>query len=85
MRIVMRNEGGGFAASIYGVMPQSGIFLLSRIRRLSVCKKDFSLALEMTIRESNVYQSPVTSILPDYTIFAQEKPPECLLRGVVIF
>ena len=38
MRIVMRNEGGGFATSIYGVMPQNGIFLLSRIRRLSFCR-----------------------------------------------
>ena len=28
------------------------VFLLSHIHRLSVCKEDFSLALEMTIRES---------------------------------
>ena len=51
MRIVMRNEGGGFATSIYGVMPQNGIFLLSRIRRLSFCKEDFSTSLEMTMWE----------------------------------
>ena len=55
MRIVMRNEGGGFAASIYGVMPQSGIFLLSRIRRLSFCKEDFQASLEMTMREKHSY------------------------------
>ena len=28
------------------------LFLLSHIHRLSVCKEDFSLTLEMTIRES---------------------------------
>ena len=55
MRIVMRNEGGGFAASIYGNMPQSGIFLLSRILRLSFCKEDFSTPLEMTMREKHSY------------------------------
>ena len=51
----MRNEGGGFAASIYGNMPQSGIFLLSRIRRLWFCKEDFSTSLEMTMREKHSY------------------------------
>ena len=55
MRIVMRNEGGGFAASIYGNMPQSGIFLLSRILRLSFGKEDFSTSLEMTMREKHSY------------------------------
>ena len=55
MRIVMRNEGGGFVASIYGVMPQNGIFLLSRILRLSFCKEDFSTSLEMTMREKHSY------------------------------
>ena len=55
MRIVMRNEGGGFASSIYGVMPTNGIFLLSRIRRLWFCKEDFSTSLEMTMREKHSY------------------------------
>ena len=55
MRIVMRNEGGGFAASIYGVMPQNGIFLFSNTRRASVCKEDFSTSLEMTMREKHSY------------------------------
>ena len=32
--------------------PWCYVFLLSNILRLAVCKKDFSLALEMTIRES---------------------------------
>ena len=32
------------------------------MHRLSVCKKDFSLTLEMTIQESDVSQSPVTSL-----------------------
>ena len=40
-------------------MPWCYVFLLSHMRRLSDCKKDFSLALEMTIRESD--QPPVTS------------------------
>ena len=55
MRIVMRNEGGGFAASLYGVMLQNGIFLLSRIRRLSFCEEDFSTSLEMTMQEKHSY------------------------------
>ena len=38
----------------------------------------------MTIRESNVYQSLVTSRLPDYTIFTQEKPSKRSLRGSCI-
>ena len=33
------------------------VFLLSHILRLSVCKEDFSLTLEMTIRKSDVSQS----------------------------
>ena len=33
------------------------VFLRSHRRRLSVCKEDFSLTLEMTIRESDVSQS----------------------------
>ena len=32
------------------------VFLLSHMHRLSVCKKDFSLALEMTIRERDIPQ-----------------------------
>ena len=55
MRIVMRNEGGGFAVSIYGNMLQSGIFLLLRILQLSFCKEDFSTSLEMTMREKHSY------------------------------
>ena len=42
--------------------PWCYVFLLSHMHRLSVCKKDFSLALEMTIRESDVSQSP--SLIP---------------------
>ena len=38
--------------------PWCYVFLLSHIYRLSICKKDFSLALEMTIRESDFSQSP---------------------------
>ena len=34
--------------------PWCYVFLLSHIFRLAVSKKDFSFALEMTIRESNV-------------------------------
>ena len=101
----MRNEGGGFAANIYGAMPENSIqvtshsvlipafklvmatlsrivipsaaegsflhcgqyrigtgretmscchvYLRSHRRRLSVCKEDFSLTLEMTMRESS--------------------------------
>ena len=33
--------------------PWCCVFLLSHIHRFSVCKKDFSLSLEMTIRESD--------------------------------
>ena len=33
--------------------PWCYVFLLSRILRLAVCKKDFSTSLEMTIRESH--------------------------------
>ena len=33
------------------------VFLLSHMHRLSVCKKDFSLALEMTIREKGIPKS----------------------------
>ena len=32
-------------------VPGCYVFLLSHIHRLSVCKEDFSLALEMTIRD----------------------------------
>ena len=39
-------------------MSCSYIFLRSHRRRLSICKENFSLALEMTIRESDVSQSP---------------------------
>ena len=46
----------------------------------------------MTIRESDVYQSlvtshqsPVTNILSDYTIFTQEKPSKRSLRGFRVF
>ena len=34
--------------------PWCCVFLRSHIHRFPVCKKDFSLALEMTIRESDV-------------------------------
>ena len=37
--------------------PGCYVFLLSHILRLSVCKEDFSLTLEMTIRKSDVSQS----------------------------
>ena len=37
--------------------PWCYVFLLSHILRLSVCKEDFSLTLEMTIRKSDVSQS----------------------------
>ena len=37
--------------------PWCYVFLLSHILRLSVCKEDFSLTLEMTIRGSDVSQS----------------------------
>ena len=37
------------------------VFLLSHIHRLSVCKKDFSTSLEMTIRGADVSQLLVTS------------------------
>ena len=37
--------------------PRCYVFLLSNILRLSVCKEDFSLTLEMTIRKSDVSQS----------------------------
>ena len=33
------------------------VFLLSHMHRLSVCKKDFSLSLEMTIREKGIPKS----------------------------
>ena len=37
--------------------PWCYVFLLSHILRLSVCKEDFSLTLEMTIRKSDISQS----------------------------
>ena len=37
------------------------VFLLSHIHRLSVCKKDFSTSLEMTLRGADVSQLLVTS------------------------
>ena len=36
--------------------PWCYVFLLSHILRLSVCKEDFSLTLEMTIRKSDISQ-----------------------------
>ena len=54
--------------------PWCYVFLLSHILRLSVCKEDFSLTLEMTIRGSDVFQSlgllvtaPYSSILTSTT------------------
>ena len=41
--------------------PWCYVFLLSNILRLSVCKKDFSATLSMTIRKSSSLQSPATS------------------------
>ena len=38
------------------------VFLRSHSRSLSVCKEDFSLTLEMTIRESDVSKSPSLSV-----------------------
>ena len=40
-----------------GKMPCWYVFLHSHRRRLSVCKEDFSLALEMTIREKGIPKS----------------------------
>ena len=37
--------------------PWCCVFLLSHMHRLSVCKKDFSLTLEMTIREKGIPKS----------------------------
>ena len=39
-------------------MPCCYVFLRSHRRSLPVCKEDFSLTLEMTIRKSEVYKSP---------------------------
>ena len=54
--------------------PWCYVFLLLHILRLSVCKEDFSLTLEMTIRMSDVSQSlslldtaPYSSILTSTT------------------
>ena len=54
--------------------PLCYVFLLSHILRFSVCKEDFSLTLEMTIRKSDVSQSlglldtaPYSSILTSTT------------------
>ncbi len=37
--------------------PWCCVFLLSHMHRLSACKKDFSLTLEMTIREKGIPKS----------------------------
>ena len=37
--------------------PWCYVFLLSHMHRLSVCKEDFSLTLEMTIREKGILKS----------------------------
>ena len=65
--------------------PGCYVFLLSHIHRLSVCKEDFSLALEMTIRDlmSPSLQSLVTShlrlLIPSHsslaTSFLVSSPP----------
>ena len=50
--------GGGFVANIYGAMPEGlgecrfPVLSSPNIDRVAADDKDFSLALEMTIRES---------------------------------
>ena len=53
-------------------MPCCYVFLCSHRRRLSVCKEDFSLTLEMTMRESDVSSSlshKSLTIRPCFQIF----------------
>ena len=58
----IRNECGGFAANIYGAMPErkwiEGFPFESTKHCLVANDKDFSLTLEMTIRESFLVTSP---------------------------
>ena len=55
----MRNEGGGFAANIYGAMPEGLLmagfpFRISYHRSLDRERKRFLASFEMTIRGSDV-------------------------------
>ena len=56
-------------------MPCCYMFLCSRRRRLSVCKEDFSLTLEMTMRGSDVSKSPSLSVSALVTSHQALKPP----------
>ena len=63
----MRNEGGGFAASIYRAMPEVSIQVTSHLRYLIPAfahpsfiglQERFLAMLEMTTQESDVSKSP---------------------------